>query len=1223
MPRVATRARPAPSRWLDQRRRWFLLSLGVLVLCIPSRGLAADQCISATARVSVSPCRGAKMKQTKKRDVSLSLSAKPSARLRNLRKPAVPKKVQQATARARRRAKLAPAVIRLLLTEIHNVKRLYENTPSKHPDRPRLMRRLAENFVELESSALREQERARSALKRARKAKAQNAAQKKLTWAKKAIRKARANAIYYYRSLVKQYPKWCRYPAKQDPDKRGCVDEALYFLAYEYEQIGQFKKARGAYLQLIQNWPQSKYVPEAYLAFGEMYFNEGQADPKRWVLAKQAYEKVLKYPAPKNKFWGYAHYKLGYVYWNQGKFVKALNEFKKVIDFGKKYPQLPGTKDLTQAARHDIVPVYALTGDSNQAFGFFRPLSGDVSPSKTKTFAMMEALGQNLLDIGKYGPAKKLYRDLLRRNAKSDQVCSYQANIAKATMALKSGQKKPIRKILKDQLAAYQRFAAEPHGATAKLRCANTTAALLSEAAMAWHLEAVGTGQVAGSGDQKTMAAADELYRLVLSSFTPKQFRQFTYPRIVKDDWPSRARLHYARADLLFAQKRWADCGEPFTQAFRAAPKGPDAAAALWAAAVCYRRALDASRAAQKPRTKPTRKSAQIQPLTALQKKMIRAFDRYLCRIQAPPADKVAQKQRVEIEFARAWAYYEAEHYEQAALGFRQIALHQQRAEQGSIAADLYLESLNAMRANWPSRRRSCRAEMAKDVPQFKKLYCTAKNRKQHAEHCDRLTRVARHLREKEAQQLVADADAGHKKADEMYLQAAKIYWSLWEGYGRKACEDKLADCLEQAPILYNCAKAYQAAGRLGKAISVRKVLVDSDGRLHKTEAAVKATYELGANYQAIAQYDAAALWYERLASAHPDSPRAPRALSDAVVLRLGLGHRQKALRNAKLFAKQYRNRQPGPAAQIAFAIGSNYAHRKDWRNAERQLSRALPQIKQHTSIATYAQALAALGRSYAALERPLQADTAYGKLRGLFKDPAAAKRQIAASTKVKAAQKRRLKQLLTAVGEGWFYLADKKRARAEAMKFPAYRGSGSAADVKRHIRIRVKPWIKRKRPAIEAATAAFKKVIKLNGGQPPPKWAVAAGAAVGKLWGEFTEDFRRAPYPKKWDQKGYIPNVTPPTRWIDLKWKYIGKIDKLSTPFKAFAKKRYVECLEYSVLYQHFDENSHQCERWLSKHYPKEFHIIEEFRVTPTGVTGVLGRRARPLDADGAIINP
>ena len=108
----------------------------------------------------------------------------------------------------------------------------------------------------------------------------------------------------------------------------------LYYLAYEYEQAQDLENARKVYYELIQKAPQSKYIPNAYLAFGELFFNEAQGDPSKWELAAQAYQEVIKYPPPNNKVFGYAHYKLAYVYWNKGEFPRALDEFKKTIDYG-------------------------------------------------------------------------------------------------------------------------------------------------------------------------------------------------------------------------------------------------------------------------------------------------------------------------------------------------------------------------------------------------------------------------------------------------------------------------------------------------------------------------------------------------------------------------------------------------------------------------------------------------------------------------------------------------------------------------------------------------------------------------------------------------------------------------------------------------------------------------------------------------------------------------
>ena len=88
---------------------------------------------------------------------------------------------------------------------------------------------------------------------------------------------------------------------------------------------------------------------------------------------------MTAFPAPANKLWGYAHYKLGYVHWNQGAHDKALEHFEKVIGFGIKHGSLPNATGLMRAARRDIVPVYAMTGKASKAYGFFKPLAGDKS----------------------------------------------------------------------------------------------------------------------------------------------------------------------------------------------------------------------------------------------------------------------------------------------------------------------------------------------------------------------------------------------------------------------------------------------------------------------------------------------------------------------------------------------------------------------------------------------------------------------------------------------------------------------------------------------------------------------------------------------------------------------------------------------------------------------------------------------------------------------------
>src|SRR3954462_7103369 len=158
---------------------------------------------------------------------------------------------------------------------------------------------------------------------------------------------------------------------------------------------------------------------------------------------------------------------------------------------------------------------------------------------------MMNELGLAYLDTGHYKEGIVLYRDLLSRDS-GDKSCFYQGQITTASSAINSGDKEAIRKEMDSQVRVYNDFVKERHADDAKRQCANKTAELLSETAMSWHLEAVGSGGVRGTNDKKTMSLAAQLYEKVVGNFKQEQFAKFEFPRIVKDDWPSIPKIKYA-----------------------------------------------------------------------------------------------------------------------------------------------------------------------------------------------------------------------------------------------------------------------------------------------------------------------------------------------------------------------------------------------------------------------------------------------------------------------------------------------------------------------------------------------------------------------------------------------------------------------------------------------------------------------------------------------------
>ena len=128
---------------------------------------------------------------------------------------------------------------------------------------------------------------------------------------------------------------------------------------------------------------------------------------------------------------------------------------------------------------------------------------------------------------------------------------------------------------LKNQLDVHNTFMKQSQPDDAKVKCANITADLIAETAMAWHLEAVGSGGVRGTGDRKTMVLAAQLYDMVVKTFKQEDFAKFEFPRIVKEDWPNIFKIKYAMADLLWFQKDWAKCGPAFDAVVAEDPDRP------------------------------------------------------------------------------------------------------------------------------------------------------------------------------------------------------------------------------------------------------------------------------------------------------------------------------------------------------------------------------------------------------------------------------------------------------------------------------------------------------------------------------------------------------------------------------------------------------------------------------------------------------------------------
>ncbi len=239
------------------------------------------------------------------------------------------------------------------------------------PERPRIVRRLADACVALEDRARRDKLVHDLRHDADPRADAEAVASKR---AAEAVEGARRAAIRYYRVLAREYPAWCS--GHGQDGGLGCGDEVLSHLAYELEEGHEMEDAYQAHRELITTFPQSRFVPLAYLALAEPLFEAAQRDPARAPLAEKAYQEVLRFPPPENRSAGIAHYKLAYVRWSRGDLAGALAEMTKAIEVCEAFPS-PSGAQLAGAARREITALYAAAGDPRGAVAFFSRLSGE------------------------------------------------------------------------------------------------------------------------------------------------------------------------------------------------------------------------------------------------------------------------------------------------------------------------------------------------------------------------------------------------------------------------------------------------------------------------------------------------------------------------------------------------------------------------------------------------------------------------------------------------------------------------------------------------------------------------------------------------------------------------------------------------------------------------------------------------------------------------------
>ncbi|HZY05543.1 MAG TPA: tetratricopeptide repeat protein [Anaeromyxobacteraceae bacterium] len=610
-------------------------------------------------------------------------------------------------------------------------------------------------------------------------------------------RSYQGEAITQYKDIVRRYPKYER------------LDEVLFFLGENLYRQGRHEEALAAYKILVTRYEKSRYVPDAWMAFGEYYFNVADRSKRDQNLrnALKAYQKAASYT--ESSVYGYAMYKQAWVFYNMARWAEALDLFRAVIFFG----DLPTSTlapekklALVREARKDYVRTYSHVGAPEAARDEFKRVGGDKG-----WFDMLKSLAGLYYDEGKDREAILTYHQLIQERPLSPESPLFQARIV--TCAGRMGRKelavqqaRVFVKMLRDIDAS--KTVTDEKGKKqleeARVAAENTLRTL----AVQYHNE------YRKARDEPVAGLAAEVYEYYLSIFPDTHYAY---------------EMRFFFAELLFALEKYQRAGDEYTVLAVADAKAVDQkrkpgkyfADALENSVYAYdlvAKKLDETE--KRPASDPKQRQAIPKP----RQQLLDACLRYVK--YAPRGDKA-----VEVTYKAANIYYRYNWFGEATDLFTRVALDHPRHEVAGYAANLVLDAYNLL-GDW------------RNVLGWAKRFYG--NRDLIAAHPQLKDDLAKVIEQSSFKVIDEYEKAGeHRKAAEAYLAFVREWPQS-----------------RHAPTaLFNASVAFAGARMLDRAVEARERLAAA---YPADPLAAKCVYMNGADYEAVADFERAAGLYER-----------------------------------------------------------------------------------------------------------------------------------------------------------------------------------------------------------------------------------------------------------------------------------------------------------------------------------------------------------------------
>ena len=670
-----------------------------------------------------------------------------------------------------------------------------------------------------------------------------------------------AKAVKIYEHVIKRYP--------QNP--RG--DQAHYYLGQSYLQLAQKDRAIATFKKLTQRYPKSEFIPDAFLALGEFFFDNKKIDD-----AIENYTRATKYPDAKN--WGYAKYKLAWSYMNKGDYKTAIAHFQDVVKFSLQ----PGQNlEYKEQALKDLVGAYTEVGNVDEAEQYFRSVGG----GETYFVKFLEIFAARLFEQGRDDESIRVYKKLIAHEPMGPNNLTYEGEILKAFI------RKADRPSVLAQLDRIVKMVDESSPWVKRNQDQMDDIKRQRDS-----LEGTVSKYAREVFEESKKLARDQKFRGFQQAEQFCSYYLQTFPD-KKNAYPIRMMLGETQYELAQLSRdpgekveKYAAAMATYIKEVEADPKGEFLALAAENAIFAAEEIVKV----RKPSPRPDVKDKTPRPIPGPEADIIRACDVYVKHVPKGP-------KAIPSRYKAAYIAYEFNQHEEALKRFEDVVKVAPGTDQARYAADLMLDIFNT---------RNDPKSVNRYAKSLLKVDALVRQRDDDGKpYRNTLQEVAERSDYKICE---LDVAAGkHADAAACFMNFGKMYPG--------------SDLADEA--YYSASVGFVEAGQVDQAIAVREDFIK---RFPNNERTPEVINYLGTNYRKVTNFERAADYYEMLASKHPKYEGSCDALYNAAFFRENLGEVQKAVSDYRLYLKQCGSRDD--AHEVLYAIALIYERKKDDINA-------------------------------------------------------------------------------------------------------------------------------------------------------------------------------------------------------------------------------------------------------------------------------------------------